>query len=142
MSLSAEHVQALVQGAHSKLGSVMHDHLCILRMIGTDAVASLQDTVLVIYSVDYQPHASTSGASATMDGGSIETQWKCLCFNALKPETAQPNNSKGVEDFQSSQCRPANAWGKESWGMRLASVQGTAIRRIASELREQTVATA
>ena len=113
--------------------------VCIVRMVTNDAVASLQDIVLVIYSVDYLPDASTPGATAQMDGRSAQAQWRCP---SAEPGTAQRKDSEGVEALQSSQCRPTNAWGKESWGMRLASVQGAAIRRIAVKLREQTGAAA
>ncbi len=93
----------------------------------------------MIYSVDYLPDASTPGARALLDERSAQGQWMCSSAEFV---TAQPINSEGVESLQSSQCRPSNAWGKESWGMRLASVQGGAIRRIAAELREHTVTTA
>lgn len=91
----------------------------------------LQDTVLVIYSVDYLPDAS---ARTSQDGRSTQAQWRC---SSAEPGTIETISSEGVKTLQSSQCRPGNAWGKESWGMRLASVQGAALRRMAAELREQ-----
>ena len=93
----------------------------------------------MIYSVDYLPDASTSGARSSLDETSTKAQWKCL---SAEPGAVHPDSAEGVATLQSSQCRPANAWGKESWGMRLASVQGAALRRIAAEKQEQAMAAA
>ena len=101
----------------------------------------MQDTVLVIYSVDFLPNTSMLGRTASSKSSSIHSgaQWRC----------ESPQNGKAQHDgreeriqSQSSRCRPTNAWGKESWGMRLATLPAAAVRRIVSDIREGRVAAA
>ena len=85
----------------------------------------LQDTVLVIYSVDILPDAAGSDSSTHH-----EAQWSCDTVESAGTE---------IERLHSSQCRPQNAWGRESYGMRLAILQAADMRSIAASLSEPMV---
>jgi hypothetical protein len=91
----------------------------------------LQDTVLVIYSVDILPDAAGSDLSTHH-----EAQWSCDTVESAGTELESPGSGLWL---QSSQCRPQNAWGLESYGMRLAVLQAADMRSIAASLSEPMV---
>ena len=91
----------------------------------------LQDTVLVIYSVDILPDAAGSDSSTHH-----EAQWNCDTVESARAEIESAGSRLWL---QSSQCRPHNAWGRESFGMRLAILQAADMRSIAASLSEPMV---
>ena len=96
----------------------------------------MQDNVLVIYSVDFLPDGPSPGQEASPSSSSANSaaEWGCTApYESAK--TQSEANARGLPLY-SSQCRPANAWGKESRGMRLAIIQATGIRSFAAELAD------
>ena len=91
----------------------------------------LQDTVLVIYSVDILPDAAASDSSTHH-----EAQWSCDTVESAGTEIESAGSRLWL---QSSQCRPQNAWGRESYGMRLAVLQAADMYSIAASLSEPMV---
>ena len=97
----------------------------------------LQDTVLVIYSVDFLPDEPSSEVTSSQGENSTRgnLQWSCAlcCVSHEAMLGIEPSRLP----LQTSQCQQPNAWGKESWGMRLAILQASAMRAIAEDLKDQ-----
>ena len=97
----------------------------------------LQDTVLVIYSVDFLPDEPSSRATRRQGDNSTEGGLQWSCAHCCASHEAPLGAGASSLPFQTSQCKQPNAWGKESWGMRLAILQAAAIRAIAEGLKDQ-----
>ena len=88
----------------------------------------------MIYSVDFLPDKPSSGDKSSQGEKSTRGGLQWLCEPCCLSHEALLGAEASSLSLQTSQCMPPNAWGKESWGMRLAILQASALRAIAEDV--------
>ena len=95
----------------------------------------MQDRVIVIYSVDMLPDSTDASllddcAAWADEAHGLICQWDQHCAQRAKGTLDATGWSTGLHDagaVQGSQCRPVGAWGRVSYGMRVAIMSASDI---------------